>query len=167
MGTMVFISGKHDWGKSTLIKALVKKIPMTKITYIDFNGEECPEPNGSGDILCRGVVKSFDGSEKNIGFSSGGDTAKHIENAFKALTVNKENLDIFVSACRQRGDTVFKAAELAKKYGFELILASNYHGVDLSSSDWFYNMRGKNLLSSGVDLNDICAGAMVELIRNL
>ena len=91
MGTMVFISGKHDWGKSTLIKALVKKIPMTKITYIDFNGEECPEPNGSGDILCRGVVKSFDGSEKNIGFSSGGDTAKHIENAFKALTVNKEN----------------------------------------------------------------------------
>ena len=138
---------------------------MTKITYIDFNGEECPEPNGSGDILCRGVVKSFDGSEKNIGFSSGGDTAKHIENAFKALTVNKENLDIFVSACRQRGDTVFKAAELAKKYGFELILASNYHGVDLSSSDWFYNMRGKNL-QCPFSLKDVAFCIMKDILSH-
>ena len=169
MGTMILISGKACWGKTSLIKSLAAKMPMSDISYMKFSGEKIDKPEDCyGDILCTGKVLSVNGMEKSVGFSSAGDYAKFIIDALNILTHGHEKeLDVFVSACRPRGGTIVTAVNLAKKYGYEVIVASNYHGVDLFSSDDYYAMGCKSVLSSGLDLNDVCADAMVELIKKV
>lgn len=169
MGTMILISGKACWGKTSLIKSLAAKIPMSDVSCMNSLGEKINKPEDcDGDILCKGKVLFVDGKEKSVGLSSGGDYAKYIIDALNALTHNHEKeLDVFVSACRPRGETIVEAVNLAKRYGYEVIVTSNYHGVDLFSSDDYYAMGCKSVLSSGLDLNDACVDAMVELIKKV
>ena len=166
MKTMLLISAKAYWGKTTLVKALFSQIPMENVKLFKYDGNilnNCEE----NYILCTGEYKR-EGTSKRIGLSSEGDTADIVKAGIEILTQNfSTDIDVLIQACRTRGGTIDTAIALAKQHDYEVIVLSSYHGVELSSSDNYYNMSGRERLPNGLDLNQACVRNIEELIISL
>lgn len=166
MKTMLLISAKACWGKTTLVKTLFSLIPMENVTLFNYDGNILNNCEGNY-ILCTGEYKR-EGTSKTIGLSSEGDTADIVKAGIEILTQNfNTNIDVLIQACRTRGGTINTAIALAKQHGYETIVLSSYHGVELNSSDNYYNMSGRESLPNGLDLNQACARSIEELIKSL
>lgn len=167
MKTMLLVSGKACWGKTSLATTLAASIPLAETEYFDYEGNRLNEQPDDSWVLCRGRYEK-DGSPKSVGISSEGDSAEIVEKGIKVLTDNfGKETNILIITCRPRGGSIKKAVALAKQYGYEAVVLSNYHGVDLSSNEDYYAMSGTKSLSNGLDLNEACAKSIEELIKRL
>lgn len=142
MKTMILVWGASERGKSQSIKRLATKMPF--LSFIS------PWHNEDNDSYVIGTVKGNDGEEHIVGFESQGDPYSNqkvwIEKCIAA------DCEVIVAASRTYGQTVRDAYQLAHDNGYEVIeVTTHFH-------------KGGPQLSNGVDLRDVFAENMMNLV---
>lgn len=145
MKTMILVLGASNRGKSQSIKRLAMKMPFSSLIR--------PWRNDDYDSFVIGTVNDKADKEHIIGIESQGDPGSNqilwIQECIKA------DCKVIVAACRSYGQTYNDACQLARDNGYEVIeVTTHYH-------------RDDSILSNGIDLRDVFAENMVNLILNL
>lgn len=142
MRTMILVWGAAERGKSQSIKLLAMTMPFT--SFIS------PWHNDDYDSYVIGTVKDNDGEEHIVGIESQGDPYSNqkawIEDCIAA------DCEVIVAASRTYGQTIRDAYQLARDNGYEVIeVTTHFH-------------QGGPKLSNGIDLRDVFAENMVNLV---
>lgn len=128
---LIVNKGCSGQGKSASIKELFyllkSKYPVDRETFID-----------DGDIKAIIKIENF-----KIGIESQGDPNSRL---FKSMDkFIAEECDIIVTACRTRGETLYKMLELQDKKEFNIIWAENYRSDIPSLQDIFNSHYAKSI----------------------
>lgn len=152
MKTVIAISGRSDWGKTSALRRLALTLPFEKILFDEDWGASCPTPAEKDrcDLLRIGRYKGH-----TIGCITFGDPDEDkTQRRWLERCIERE-CEIIIVACRTSGQTVGNVRQAAERLDAELIFTTIYHG-----------MTGA-YLSNDLDLNKIFAENVIHLIDNL
>lgn len=139
MKTIIAISAVSNSGKTHGVVAAADHLCMLKGIgkfqvgkYQDFAYYE-PKPHEAGmkKVLRRVELVAADGTVKNIGFASEGDSRWFVKHGLDTLTNSGTlELDVIVATCRHYGVTKNELKTWADAYGYDLIWTAPYHACD-------------------------------------
>lgn len=159
MKTMIVVSASGNKGKTHTIMAAARLFPLSDVEYLQYYADAPATGLNPSWVLCRGKYAVGE-TEKNVGFSSEGDTFESVHNGLVALTHDAVYPDVIVLACRTRGASRGAVEDFAAQHSYALIWTSTYYGVTPAGSSFF-------IAPNGVDLNGVFAQNIVELVKRL
>lgn len=122
-------------------------------TKIPFSSIISPWHNDDYDSYVIGTIRDKDGNEHIVGVESQGDPYSN-QKAWIEKCISSD-CEVIVAASRTYGQTVRDACQLAHDNGYEVVEVTTH-----------FHEGGPNL-SYGIDLRDVFAENMVNLILSL